>query len=69
MSNTIVVQFKNGAEIDDIPAPPCYTPAFHIRVPEGCTFWFCLVDELPSGRLVYKETTRDDANRIWKEES
>lgn len=65
----VLVKYKNGATrelplLDGQPVPP----SFRIREPEGCTFHFKLVDELPSGVLYYVETTRKEAQAIWRDE-
>jgi len=60
-----IMKFENGAE-RTCPPSPVPTEIFSITDREfGIKFWFALIDELPSGDLLYKEITADEARSVW----
>jgi hypothetical protein len=66
----LILKFTNGAEqfleISDNQLVP---DVFNILSdPEGANFWFEHCDDLPSGAVLFKETTRDRVNQIWRGE-
>lgn len=71
----VVFKFANGAEIRDTihgQMVPCCCSMKIRLVPdsdEQICFWFELVDELPSGAVVFRETTQARVRKIWKGEA
>jgi hypothetical protein len=64
----VILKYANGAEQTlDMRAQP-HPAVFGMHMPEGIVFWFYQSDELPSGSLLYTETTEEEAHRIWHEE-
>jgi hypothetical protein len=63
----VLFKFENGAEIE---TPMCDGPVpvvCSMTTPEGARFYFFFVDELPSGRILFRETTKEQAQKVWRE--
>jgi len=60
---TIILKFANGAEQRYEMNSSMVPSKFSLTSPEGAHFWFEFTDELPSGAIVFKETSRDSVRR------
>lgn len=63
----ILLRFENGVIIPD-KFYAVLPEAFKLTTTEGATFYFRFCDELPSGRILFVETTRVRACRITRGE-
>lgn len=72
---TFVLKFANGAEMrDTVPGEvvpeTCYVKFRLLPDSEDLIgFWFVAVDQLPSGTIVFRETTQERAQKMWRGEA
>lgn len=67
----VIFKFRNGAEMEQAFQAPICPDICKVKFRivgdsrELVCFWFELADKLPSGTMLFKETTEEKAFKIW----
>jgi hypothetical protein len=63
-----IFKYENGAEEVVRMKGELFPEVFSLNTPEGVRFYFAYIETLPSGTILFKETTAEEAQRIWYRE-
>jgi len=64
----MLCQFANGTMLEQDINAPVVPDVFCWRTPEGATFYFQIIDELPSEKVFCREITSEQARKMVSEE-